>query len=513
MKNIRYSLGAVLLIMIGLLGCEKEYIAPANDNFSDAVAGASGRNKIERGTSTTFADLSQGVKTRNWEIPASAEIINLDGKEAAELDIVEVQFNEPGMHGVRLTAEFNDGTTALDTTFEVTVLDFVKTEIDIVAIDAGFFEETPTQINMYEGGQITFADSSQGQPNRRIWLFEGGDPEKAGGIGIDEDGMVQSIDVQYPNIGVYDVTLISWRQFPDGEPDTTILEEYINVVPNIDPPRLVGITDNEEGIIQVAFDLSMKFTGDLIPNFSLTVDDTSMNITNIAINPADNRILDLTPEADIEHWSNAKLSYDGLGDLSKLNGVVTAAFSEVGIDLYQPPNLLAMAGIDPTFENGTLAGWGPISDANQNPVTNNAGVFYEITNDSYDGNGALVIHLNPDENLGADQKNNFFIYTDNTTNPLNFEAGKSYRIEFWYKLVGTGTQEFTCRFHGAGWAPAPGGGWSPGRETGWNFRQITWNAPNPEALSDGRISLQFISKTNNTMADVFIDNITVYAIE
>jgi len=74
---------------------------------------------------------------------------------------------------VSLKVEFEDSKLNLDTLFELTVYDFVKTEIDIVSIQSSFFEQKATQVDMYEGGTITFADSSAGNPNRRLWKFQG----------------------------------------------------------------------------------------------------------------------------------------------------------------------------------------------------------------------------------------------------------------------------------------------------------------------------------------------------
>ena len=81
MKKSNYIIWAMAILLVGVLGCEKEYVPPANSDISDAVAGASGENRIERGNSTSFIDISQGVVNRTWEIPESASIINLEGKE------------------------------------------------------------------------------------------------------------------------------------------------------------------------------------------------------------------------------------------------------------------------------------------------------------------------------------------------------------------------------------------------------------------------------------------------
>ena len=210
MKKIIYQPLAVIFMLLLVLSCQKEYVAPANTDFSDPLAAASGANRVQRGGFTSFADLSKGVVNRTWIVPESATIINAEGKDPAELDIVHVQFNEPGEYEVGLQSEFQDATVSLDTFFTIQVLDYVKTSLDVVSINAGFFEETPTQISMYEGGAITFADSSQGAPNRRLWLFPGGDPAKVGGLSVEEDEEVSTITVQYPTIGVYDVQLITW---------------------------------------------------------------------------------------------------------------------------------------------------------------------------------------------------------------------------------------------------------------------------------------------------------------
>ena len=77
-------------------------------------------------------------------------------------------------------------------------MDYVQTNFDVISIDSSFYEETPTQITMYEGGTITFQDVSLGSPNRRKWTFSGGDPSSAGGISIEEDDDVSTISVTYP---------------------------------------------------------------------------------------------------------------------------------------------------------------------------------------------------------------------------------------------------------------------------------------------------------------------------
>jgi len=234
------------LIIITIIACQKDNEIPEHNNFSDALA-TSGDKRIQRDDFASFADLSKGVTNRTWTIPESASIVNLEGRDPSEIEIIRVQFDELGQFEVNLKDEFMDSSVQLDTTFNVTVLDYIQTNFD-----GCFYEETPTQITMYEGGTITFQDVSQGSPNRRKWTFPGGDPSSAGGISIEEDDDVSTISVTYQTIGTYDVELISWRQYPEGIADTLRLQNYINVTENIGPiniaaPCIYGFEDGGIG--------------------------------------------------------------------------------------------------------------------------------------------------------------------------------------------------------------------------------------------------------------------------
>ena len=99
---------------------------------------------------------------------------------------------------------------------------------------------------------------SLGSPNRRLWTFDGGDPESTGGISLDEDELVKSVAVSYPSIGQYDVSLVTWRQYPTGEKDTLRLENFVNVIENLEPPTLSSVIENENGIIQLSYNLPLK---------------------------------------------------------------------------------------------------------------------------------------------------------------------------------------------------------------------------------------------------------------
>ena len=105
-KQLIKNSSIITLIFIGFISCEKEYDIPESNNFSDAVAVASGNTRIQKGGLTSFADLSRGVTKRTWTIPESAYIANLDGKQPGDLDLIHVVFEEAGDYNVKLKAEF-----------------------------------------------------------------------------------------------------------------------------------------------------------------------------------------------------------------------------------------------------------------------------------------------------------------------------------------------------------------------------------------------------------------------
>lgn len=360
-KNIiRYTLVS-LSILFGFLSCEKEYIKPDASEFSDAVAAASGNNRIERGNITSFVDLSKGVTNRTWTIPESASITNLNGQSPSSMDLIHVRFNEPGNFEVGLKADFEVDSIALDTTFNVVVLDYINTKLEIQSVQAGFYEETPEKITMYEGGTINFKDISDGNPNRRKWLFPGGTPSSSGGINIEQDELVKTIDVAYPKTGIYDLTLITWRQFPEGAKDTLHLKSYINVIENIDPPTIKSIVEDESGLIQLSYDLPLKASEDLLPHFTLA-DENGVEyvISNVSINSNDNRIVDIETEINIKSDQTAYLSYDDSdGVLTRVNDIPADSFDDQLVSLYFPQNL-ANNNIY-GFEDGG-SGWSAASD-------------------------------------------------------------------------------------------------------------------------------------------------------
>ena len=403
------KISILVLIVITIISCQKDDTIPEYNNFSDALA-TSGDKRIQRGDFASFADLSKGVTDRTWTIPESASIINLDGRDPSQVELIQVQFDEPGQFEVNLKDEFINSDVVLDTTFNVKVFDYVQTNFDVISLDSGFYEETPSQITMYEGGTITFQDVSIGSPNRRKWTFQGGDPSSAGGISIDEDDDVSTISVTYPTIGTYDVELISWRQYPTGAADTLRLQNYVNITENLEPPTIMSIIEDAEGVIDLKYNLPLQSSNDLSNNFSYTVNGDNVEITSIIVDSNDNRVVKITPSVNPNLLSSATLSYDGNGDLARTNGVLVPAFTNDMVTLHSIANPEIYG-----FEDGGL-GW------DVNWQWDNVGEITYPTDNPASGQHSMKMEATSDARCRA--------YSKTTEAYFDLDSSKSYTIEF-----------------------------------------------------------------------------------
>ena len=483
-------LGLMALVVVA---CQKDDAIPEYNNFSDALA-TSGDKRIQRGDFASFADLSKGVVDRLWTIPESASITNLDGREPSQVELIQVQFDEPGQFEVNLKDEFINSAVVLDTTFNITVMDYIQTNFDVVSIDASFHEETPTQITMYEGSTITFQDVSQGSPNRRRWTFPGGDPSSAGGISIEEDDDVSSISVTYPTIGTYDVELISWRQYPEGIADTLRLQNYINVTENLEPPTIMSIIEDAEGVIDLKYNLPLQSSNDLTNHFEVLVDGSSVGVQNVSLDPNDNKIVKIIPLVNPNILSTASISYNGNGDLARTNDVPVAAFSNEVVTLHSiaNPEIYGFEDGGIGWENPTAWDWdnqGAITYPSDNPATGQYSMKMETT-----ANARCRAFSNAPASL------------------FDLDSEKSYTIEFkvWIDTNYTDTNIFPEVFKSGQWAVE--GFWTSVA----NLPRGEWITVNKEAVkiwSPDVSGQYFFSFRFQKTGVVYIDDVKIYEVE
>jgi len=480
-----------------LFSCENE-----NDvaiDFSDPIDVASGNTTIEVNNFTSFADISKGVVQRQWILPESTSILNSDGKDPSELDLIHLQFDAVGKYDVQLICEFLDPTVSLDTVFSVNVLDTITAAIEVKEIVSDYIEQTEDQIIMYENGAITFEDVSTGSPNRRTWSFPGGSPLQAGDISIEEDALVKNIIVSYQTIGVYDVELTSWRQFPDGEPSKVILKDFVKIIENIDPPTIQSIGETKEGVILLNYDFPLQHSDALTAHFTLTVNGSEAALAEVRLSELNPNTVEIIPVSKTPKDAVATLTYDGASDLRKENDVLVAAFNDQLITNYTPPNIA-----DDTiygFEDGG-AGW------TQSWQWDNLGLISFITDKAATGTYSMKMEATTDAKCRAYSRN----ANENELPNFQLEAGKNYTIEFkiWIDPSYTDTAITPALVSYSDWGQV--GFWTSvvGLERGtW----ITINKELVKTISPSETGIYFMSFLFGKKGIVYIDDVKVYEVE
>ena len=430
MKNMK-NIIKLLILTIGvamLYACEDEFEAPGDPNFADPAA-TRGPNKIEVSDFISFADLSQGFKSRTWSVPASAEILNDNGATSSSLPIVHVKFNQPGEFEVVLSTTFNDPNVAFDSVFTVTVLDSIAAAAEIVEIIGNNPVVGEDKITLEAGSQVLWEDKSTGEPDAWFWFFEGGDPLVVEG---------PTATVQYKTLGVFNVALISRRESPWGRADTLWLPEYVEVIPSTEPIVINSSDENADNVIELVFSRNLEPAVFDLDNFALTVDGAPAEISFMGVSSTDPSILNITPAVPIKNTQTASLSYNGNGVLQSSDFVKVEAFTDLEVAPYAP-NLFTD---NPGFEDGNIDIWGSLYG------NNTTGASLEVySGDAHSGSYSLRVVMND-----AAEANNVKLSSEQSGLPFKLEKDKIYRLEFWIKVVDK-FNEITVRTQ-------PVGGWA-----------------------------------------------------
>ena len=222
-----------LLTVAALWSCKKEYQVPGA--FSDAnVRTSFARDPMNTaiGSVQTFADLSQGVLTRNWYVSAGNEITGtVDSTSSAKT--IYIRFNKAGLQNVRLVNTFADSVTVyrkdgtnyrsktMDTTMVVTVFESIV--VNYTVSKNGVVITDPV-ITIKAGETLVYTDNSAGLPDTYNWNFGGGTPASAS---------TKVATVKYDTPGTYSVTSRVSRTTPLIPPGsaTVVKTDYIKVVP------------------------------------------------------------------------------------------------------------------------------------------------------------------------------------------------------------------------------------------------------------------------------------------
>lgn len=448
---------------MAILGsCEKEYIEP--NQFSDVSwYSTQFRNTAGHLFSTnqyaSFVDLSRGAVNHKWELldegcyylngPITSNDSVYDNfiagdSKTSEDKTIHVLFKTPGIKRVRLYNEFTEPVVfnGWDTVHAVQVGDkwvidtsFVVDVYDTIVPKYKVFDPSGNEITLVEdadsskwvtieieaGQSLTYVDmSTQGRPNDRTWLCDGGTP------GSSADSAASII---YTRLGVFTTIMDSKRtgqNIPYGYARVQIPLK-VKVLKSSLPFEILGDgAEQEDETIQLSFNGEFQPFTDQAQYFTVNVRNTAagldkdVEIQTLEINKSVGSILDLKLAEPIYSSDIITISYAG-GGLLSVDDRELEEFTSIGVDMHKV-NLLHEDVYSFETEH---AKWVARDDTY-------TGIFEFTTENAYDGSYSLKLTATAGSNVGVNNP-------ETTDGLYKMEKGASYTFSYWYYIEAPGT--------------------------------------------------------------------------
>lgn len=345
-----YRLIIILVLPAFLMTCKDKYEAPTNEPSVIYVTTGYGTSNplVQINGSESFADLSQGVVSRQWTFPGGDVT---DVTTSAEKNVFST-WTKTGTYNVDLTINFQDNpwswvdsaaiaTKTVDTTFVVTVVDSVDAVLQAFYIkedgsDSTELDLTSGALNKLMAGEsVRFKQSSIGAPNTFEYIVEGASPSSE--INNDPDAVV---DIKYKRLGNYDLTFEASRPKPFGS-DVIELTNYLEVIPSTKPVLIETISRYSPTSLYIAFTRSMADPSAEAGNFTVRAKNVVKDAIGLPV-PFDQELPIISAELgdgeednyviinlgdEIYNSDSIFVSYTP-GSLMSADGVAVESFSE-----------------------------------------------------------------------------------------------------------------------------------------------------------------------------------------
>ena len=411
-KLLKYT---ILSILVAFMGCDDDEYTPPSEtpsNIHVTTGFGTGTPIVQVNGYESFADLSIGVESRQWNFPGG----DVTDVTTSTEDVLQVTFSQTGTYEVTLNLDFLEppydwrtqsvrASDKIDTTLVVTVVDSVKADFEIfyIAVDGS----DSTQLNVQSGAlnqlmageSIRIKDNSIGAPT--VWEFtsEGGSPA----FTQITDASELPAEIKYKRLGTYDLTLNPYRTKPQGS-DVLILTDFIQVIPSTRPVELEDVFRWDDNVVALSFSRSIAEPMNEEPNFTVRAKnpdvrdnsgipfpfDEILPVESVTVAPGDDdNIVLLTLGDNIYNSDTVWVSYTP-GAITTTDGIAADAFSEVLLD-WKRENIAAEYG---GFENNGM-GWVQLEE-----IRTDAGYgTFEFTNERvYEGNLSLKLSTVRDAN-------------------------------------------------------------------------------------------------------------------
>lgn len=366
-KYINFIILASLALFMGACGEELNTTEVTTPSHSVLKVSQSGNeNTININQHIDFADVSQGIESREWLFPKTDVTVEGNPQDAQ----VRGVFHKAGTWEVKLSQVFKNNayvgnettareTNKLDTTFVVNVLPAVELntiKANLLLIDGTLGDEiemspsTPTEIPF--GSVLRFSYEATGNPTQIRGALHGAEL-------VAEDPINSTFDVKYVTLDkVYSFAPVFVRPQPLSS-DTLLVMDFVKCVRSSEPLVLENITNSATKKVNLIYSRGLNTNSANAEDYSVTINtakDVTLNpaVTSAYVSPDNASILVLEIGDELVYSDDiVTVTYSG-NSLESQDAALADMFTDQVLE-NSDEDLLKLSNYNYGFENTSIS--------------------------------------------------------------------------------------------------------------------------------------------------------------
>ncbi|RKR14562.1 hypothetical protein CLV91_0639 [Maribacter vaceletii] len=470
MKQNKF-LSMLFILTLLFVGCEEQEDLNITDVSHRVIVTSemNFENKVIVGGDIDFGDISRGVESRTWTLPANGNIVDGGSGQTSSENVIKAKFNKAGVYDVVLNQKFKGNvfrnedssepsdTRELDTTIVVTVLDSISSVLKAHRVNPD--GSTGTELNLADNAEheleasnfIRLSYTAIGEPQNINWSSDGGKPNK-----ISHELTDDFVDMKFSKLGSWDLQYIADR-FRPTDADTLFFEKLIKVIPSTAPVTLDRVAERED-LITLEFSREIDAATVNANDFAVRIENNTDEMNPIVLTPTVASV-----SVDKDEATIVILELDGTqlynddqvyvsytpGALRTTDEVASEGFTDVLLTDFDPLiNIYPNTAYDHSFES---------TDVSNYPYQNWGAPWdgFDISMDletPRTGEKSLKVNLRPNGGM--------IVRPESGGNPITFpiETGKRYEFGYWIYIesdltaLPTGSESADIQLYAHDWS-------------------------------------------------------------
>ncbi|WP_281612826.1 hypothetical protein [Flammeovirga sp. SubArs3] len=366
-KDLRFSLFALIALLLSACGeDENKPVVKVPSHSVLKISQAANENIINMNQHIDFADVSQGVVSREWIFPEEGTIMEGNPEDAQ----VRGVFPQVGEWEVTLHQEFENNayvgtettareTNVLDTTIIVTVMPAVQLQTikaNIVNLDGTLGDEvsmtpeTPTEIPF--GSVLRFTYTAEGNPTVVAGEFFGAEL-------LEQSALDGTFDVKYVTLdATYDFAPVFTRPQPNSS-DTLYVANFVKCVRSSVPLTLDKVVNDEDRKVNVIFSRGLNANSVNKEDFTVKITTAAgatltPEVTAAAVNPQNESAVLLEIDGELIYTDDDVLvTYSGT-ELESQDAAIAPQFEDEEL-VHVEDDLLKASDYNYSFESSATS--------------------------------------------------------------------------------------------------------------------------------------------------------------